>query len=287
MAPSNGKNPLYEGESVGGENPLAKSEANDGDSDNNDNDDPAPVQRYDLQPSSYCVELGASSQQGRSAEAQDYNAARSNKPTSRAADTGDGDLDSDDDGVDDLVETAQDYNSSRSNKPSSIADIGDFDSDGFPDVMKSASFSISKRSARTGRNESSIHEGDTNTQTSPLYESKDELANNGGDLDGDGYGDADGLLFELEIDPLDPDDDGDGVTDAIESASYSISKRSARTGRNPNTGQKQSPIYEGNTTIGTNPLYKPQDELANNGGDSGGNGNSDVYQWTYNLSELE
>ncbi|MDZ7806187.1 MAG: hypothetical protein U5K71_03630 [Gracilimonas sp.] len=135
---------------------------------------------------------------------------------------------------------------------------------GFPDMLKNASFSISKRSARTGRNEM-----------------------NDGDLDGDGYGDVDGLHFELEIDPLDPDDDGDGVSDAIESATYSISKRSARTGRNPSTSQNKSPIYEGNTTTGTNPLYKPQEELANDGSDSGENGNSDVYQWTYNLSELE
>ncbi|MDZ7806186.1 MAG: hypothetical protein U5K71_03625 [Gracilimonas sp.] len=49
-------NPLYEGESVGGENPLYEGQANDGDSDNNNNnEDPAPVQRYDMQPSSYCV----------------------------------------------------------------------------------------------------------------------------------------------------------------------------------------------------------------------------------------
>jgi hypothetical protein len=166
-------------------NPLYEGQANDGDSDNN-NEDPAPVQRFDLQPSSYCVELGANSQQGRSTEAQDYNAARSNKPTSRSADTGD-DEDSDNDGVVDSVETAQDYNSSRSNKPRTIADIGDFDSDGFPDVMKSASFSISKRSARTGRIRSSNGGGDGRVLV------------------------AGGYQFNLEIDPLDPDDDGDGV----------------------------------------------------------------------------
>src|SRR6056297_950184 len=58
---------------------------------------------------------------GSRAPVQDYNAARSNKPTSRAEDIGDGDPDSDGDGIDDAIETAQDYNSSRSNKPRSIA----------------------------------------------------------------------------------------------------------------------------------------------------------------------
>ncbi|MDZ7756788.1 hypothetical protein [Rhodohalobacter sp.] len=264
MMTSHPDSPIYEGDAVGGENILNRGEMNDGDSDNNNNEDPVPVKRFDLQPASYCVELGSTVPQGKSAEAQDYNAARSNKPSSRSADAGEGDLDSDDDSIDDAIETAQDYNSSRSNKPNTVADIGDVDGDGFPDMLENASFSISKRSARTGRNEM-----------------------NDGDLDGDGYGDVDGLQFELEIDPLDLDDDGDGVSDAIESATYSISKRSARTGRNPRTGQNQSPIYEGDTTTGTSPLYESRDNLANNGGDSGGDDNGDVYQWTYNLSELE
>jgi len=56
------------------------------------------------------------------APAQDYNAARSNKPSS-IADSGDIDVDTD------SIAPAQDYNSSRSNKPSSIADSGDLDVD--------------------------------------------------------------------------------------------------------------------------------------------------------------
>src|SRR6056297_1235439 len=63
---------------------------------------------------------------GSRAPAQDYNAARSNKPTSRAEDVGDADPDSDSDGIDDAIETAQDYNSSRSNKPDE-SDVISFD----------------------------------------------------------------------------------------------------------------------------------------------------------------
>jgi hypothetical protein len=62
------------------------------------------------------------------APAQDYNSSRSNKPNT-IADIGDGDPDSDGDGIDDAIETAQDYNSSRSNKPNPnrAEDIGEGD----------------------------------------------------------------------------------------------------------------------------------------------------------------
>ncbi|MCA1746332.1 MAG: hypothetical protein LC655_01445, partial [Bacteroidales bacterium] len=209
MMTSHPDSPIYEGDAVGGENILNRGEMNDGDSDNNNNKDPVPVKRFELQPASYCVEMGSNAPQGKSAEAQDYNAARSNKPTSRAADTGD--LDSDEDGIDDAIETAQDYNSSRSNKPSSIANIGDVDGDGFPDMLKNASFSISKRSARTGRNPKSNLKDDKKRKGLNAVNVKVKGIVDNGNADGDGYGDAVGFHFDLEIDPIDPDDDGDGL----------------------------------------------------------------------------
>jgi len=355
MISSHPDSPIYEGDAVGGENALARTEANDsseddfksagisspiyetadagGDGDGDNNEDPAPVQRYNIQPSSYCVEMGSSALQGKSAEAQDYNATRSNKPTSRAADTGEGDLDSDDDGITDAIETAQDYNSSRSNKPNTVADIGDVDGDGFPDFMKSASFSISKRSARTGRSQNPIHEEGGNMQTNPMYESQEMSFGNGDDMDMDA--DADGLHLELEIDdmrsrvlevisrmdsetpssradssnnnappgaqvapsqtkvivlgvtdngdiiPLEesklsefdfngaPDSDDDGLMDGIESATYSISKRSARTGRSESQG---NPLEQESGWQETPALDVAQP--------------NNVYQWTYKLNEL-
>jgi hypothetical protein len=191
-------------------------------------------QRFRLEPASNSMK----------SEAQDYNSSRSNKPGGSSIandDVGDGDLDSDDDGIDDAVETAQDYNSSRSNKPSSRADIGDLDSDGYPDLMKNASL-IVNRKIKPGK----MKTGDVT------------LRNDTGDADGDGYGDAAGFHFDLEIDPLDPDDDGDGISDAIESATYSISKRSARTGRNNSTENNESEATPSNN----------------------------VHQWTYNLNSL-
>jgi len=91
--------------------------------------------------------------------AQDYNSSRSNKRKTRAADE-----DSDADGVDDDVR-GEDYNSPRSNRsiagPSDIID-DDIDDETFRRVSRldaqleaattAATTSISKRSARTGRN---------------------------------------------------------------------------------------------------------------------------------------
>ena len=95
--------------------------------------------------------------------AQDYNSSRSNKRKTRAAD---GDADSDADGVDDDVR-GEDYNMTRSNRsiagPSDIIDDDiDEDDETFRRVSRldaqleeattAATTSISKRSARTGRN---------------------------------------------------------------------------------------------------------------------------------------
>jgi hypothetical protein len=253
------------------------------------------------------------------APARDYNSSRSNKPSSRAADIGDGDMDSDDDGIDDGVDftmarlanpsgvivktgmVASGGNplySSNSNSGENPLDEGqandgdsdnnedslpvqkfdlqpgsycvalstmkistnsqqsirsgaqnskpDMDEDGFPEIMKSASFSISKRSARTGRNPS----GDE-------------------DMDSDG----DGIHFDLEIDPNDEDSDDDGVLDGFETASYSISKRSARTGRNVDSELETMESKEG---VDPNANQTSETESTD-----------DVYQWSYNLNELE
>ncbi|WP_069130205.1 hypothetical protein [Rhodohalobacter halophilus] len=351
---------------------------------------------------SLLVKMNRLSELAQIAPARDYNSSRSNKPSTRAADIGDGDMDSDDDGIDDGLETAQDYNSSRSNKPSTrAADIGDgdmdsdddgiddgldftmarlanpsglivktgmvaaggnplysgntnsgenplnegqandgdsdgpgssnvqqytiqpgsycmeigtnsqpemnssaqadrgidkkdirrgkVDSDGFPDFMKTASFSISKRSARTGRNPS----GDE-------------------DMDSDG----DGIQFNLEIDPIDEDSDDDGVLDAIETASYSISKRSARTGRSAAAGGKEIETMEWNegtarqmasdddpcgpgvwarTTGGSENCIPENSEQENPLAQESGRQETpvlenippgNVYRWTYNLTSL-
>ncbi|PWN05736.1 hypothetical protein [Rhodohalobacter mucosus] len=131
-------------------------------------------------------------------DAQNHNSSRSNR-TSAIANP---DLDTGDTGTDGQVNTRA--------IPPSIHGIAvddptnlkpDTDQNGFPEFMKSASFSISKRSARTGRSQSPIYEGDTNAGSNAIYQSEDALAAGGGDLDGDGYGDvaADGFHFELEI----------------------------------------------------------------------------------------
>jgi hypothetical protein len=174
MMSSNQGNPLYEGKGQSGNNPMYEGQANDGDSGDDSYGDPVAVQRFHLQPSSYCVELSTmkistNSQQG-------------------------------------MRSGAQNHNSSRSNKTEGVSNP-DLDGDGFPEIMKSASFSISKRSARTGR--SSVHQENSVGGESALYEPKDELANNGGDSDGEVVG----YHFELEID--DPDSDGDGVSDEV------------------------------------------------------------------------
>ena len=155
------------------------------------------------------------------APAQDYNAARSNKPSS-IADSGDLDVDTD------SIAPAQDYNAARSNKPSSIADSGDSDSDGFPNVLANAFFNISKRSAREGLNQN-LTKGE-NSDVKGLHF---DLEIYWRDLDSDDDAVPD---IELGVDPLDADSDGDGLFDGMESGiTYSISKQNARTARNPTT----------------------------------------------------
>jgi nucleoid DNA-binding protein len=278
----NANSPIYEGDAVGGENVLNRDEMNDGDSAENSNGETIPVQRFQLQPSSYCVELstmkistnsqkamrsgqsGGMTSDDNTAMATSHNASRSNRSqginnqgsdTDIDADSTDvapatshnasrsnrsqginnqgGDTDIDADSTD--VAPATSHNASRSNRSQGITDQGsdtgsgtssdsistngvippsingiavddptnlkpNTDQDGFPVIMKGASFSISKRSARTGRSQSPIYESETNSQTNPMYESEGAQSSGGGDLDGDGYGDVDGFHFELEID---------------------------------------------------------------------------------------
>mgnify|MGYP000553607047 CR=1 FL=1 len=271
LALENGNSPIYEGDAIGGENILNKGEMNNsseddfnsagvnspiyemadagGNGDGDNNTDPLLSQRYDMQPSSYCVEVATmkmstnsqkamrNSQNGdmntddtamatshnarRSsaasssinvntttkaidtesdstgiAPATSHNASRSNRSQGISNDGGDTGS-----GMDSTqIASATDYNSSRSNTTSSIADLGgDLDGDGFPDMLKNASFSISKRSARTGRSKNPIHEEGANTQTNPMYESEEVASGNSGDLDGDGLGDAAVLNVELAI----------------------------------------------------------------------------------------
>ncbi len=84
--------------------------------------------------------------------AQDYNAARSNKPTSEVFI----DEDSDDDGLDDGSEEnqtkAQDYNSSRSNKPNTAVFVDDNDPDSDDDGLIEAAERIEIRIPIDSRN---------------------------------------------------------------------------------------------------------------------------------------
>jgi hypothetical protein len=350
-----------------GKKPLYKVQINDGGSDNNNNDYPTPVQRYDLQPSSYCVSLSGVSDQVLKTFFE-----TGDKPSSLAQESGD--------------LTEQDSDSTARVIPPSIAGVEvtsptnlkpDTDQDGFPEVMKNASFSISKRSARTGRSQNPIHEEGGTMQTNPMYESEEMATGNGGDMDAD----AEGFHFELEINDMrsrvsevisrmesdspdsradsssnappgvhvapsqtkviimgvtdngditpleesklsefdfsgDPDSDDDGLMDAIESATYSISKRSARTGRSASSGGKETGSMEWNEK--TNKQMASDDDPCGPGvwaRTTGGNENcspensgqenplaresgwqeateldvappNDVYQWTYTLNEL-
>ena len=342
MISSHPDSPIYEGDAVGGENVLNKGEMNDsseddfsstgvnspiyemaddgGNGDGDNNTEPLPSQRYDMQPSSYCMEVATmkmstnsqkamrNSQNGDmntddTAMATSHNASRSNRSSgiiNDDTDTGDIDMEGDSTGLapatshnasrsnrsqgisndggdtgsgmdSTQIASATDYNSSRSNTTSSIADLGgDLDGDGFPDMLKNASFSISKRSARTGRSQSPIYENETNVQTNPMYESEDMASGNGGDLDGDGLEDAVGIDIELEMG--DPDSDDDGLMDAIESATYSISKRSARTGRTAMKNDQEDPHARE-----SNWQESPEPEVAPPG---------NVHQWTYKLNAL-
>jgi len=222
------------------------------------------TQYYKLEPTSSVVSLSTmqistnSQKAMESAPAQDYNSSRSNKPSS-IADNTDSDVDTDST----KVAPAQDYNAARSNKPTSIADIGDLDSDGFPDILANASFSISKRSARTGRNQNSTNEENSDVEGLHFDLEIDPL-----DLDSD----DDGLpAVESGVDPLDADSDDDGLLDAIESGiTYSISKRSARTGRNPaSTGN------EIQTNEGTSSSRSSDDQPL-----------TEIFEWTYDLKTM-
>lgn len=186
------------------------------------------------------------------AQATSHNASRSNRSQGISNDGGDtGGADST------RISNATDYNSSRSNTTSSIADLGgDLDGDGFPDLLENASLTMKKRK-RPGR----AKYGDITLKKS---------MNNGGDVDGDGLDDASGLNIELELG--DPDSDDDGLMDAIESATYSISKRSARTGRTAMRNDQENPLAKESGW-----QEAPVSEVTPPG---------DVHQWTYKLNAL-
>ncbi|MBD3617473.1 MAG: hypothetical protein HUJ22_12970 [Gracilimonas sp.] len=149
-----------------------------------------------------------------------------------------------------------DLSLSYNSPPSVSVDFNDpDDGNGFSDAIESATYSISKRSARTGRSSASVkkeietmewNEGAAKNQASDIYKWTYNLSSlsDTGDLDGDARPDlmknaTVTLLFtegkvhvDLQIDPIDPDDDGDGYDDLLQNSSFSISKKSARTGRN-------------------------------------------------------
>ena len=177
--------------------------------------------------------------------AQDYNSSRSNKPNTIASDI-DSDIDSDSTTV---TAPAQDYNSSRSNKPRTRAT--DINGDGFPDILKNASFSISKRSARTADGNSDSDEDRS-------------------DING-------AFHFNLEID--DPDSDDDGLMDVAETSTFSISKS-----MNKSAVNDDNPLHEDQTNEPANPLYEP--ESAENNGGNENSGYEQIHIWTYNLSPL-
>lgn len=175
-----GENPLYT-ESGSRENELDEGQSNQEDDTNESASQ--PLQTYKLEPGSYCVALST------------MRISTDSQKAMRRGQNGDMDSGSDD------VAMAISHNASRSNRSQGLAGNGlggDLDGDGFPDILKDASLSISKRSARTGR--SPIHEEQGNNQTNPLYEAEETSSGGGGDMDGDGYGDAAGLHFEFEID---------------------------------------------------------------------------------------
>lgn len=208
-----GENPLYT-ESGSRENELDEGQSNQ--EDDTSENAPQPMQTYKLEPGSYCVSLSTmristnsqkAMRRGQNGDidsdsdgvamATSHNASRSNRSQGGVMNDG-GDPDIDADSSD--VSPATSHNASRSNRSQGLAGNGlggDLDGDGFPDILKDASLSISKRSARTGR--SPIHEEQGNNQTNPLYESEETSSGGGGDMDGDGYGDAAGLHFEFEI----------------------------------------------------------------------------------------
>ena len=346
LASSNPDNPLYE-KAPEVENPIFEGEAYSGDDDNSsdENQDSSTVQRYSLQPSSYCMQLGTNSQQGMRSDAQshnssrsnrtegvanpdldgdgfpeimnnasfsmskqsaraanDYNSVRSNKRRSEMSDDGDDAIDINDD----AIETANDYNSVRSNKRRSeisgdgddVIDINDeatrfhfeleIDDSGsdrggivsdqvlktffqtgdkptasqadplidsmvnkLDDAQLSATYSISKRSARTGRDENkeSLLAQESGSQDTPKLDSapSDNVYQWSYDLKSlvDGGEFPAGTLtvlftggawhFDMQFNP---DSDLDGYGDLMQNSSFSISKRSARTGRNPQTGKE-------------------------------------------------
>ena len=144
---------------------------------------------------------------------------------------------------------------------------------GFPAMMKTASFSMSKQSARAANDYNSVR---SNTRRSEMSGDGDDVIDINDDaietandynsvrsnkrrfeISGDGddaidiNDDAVRFHFELEIDPIDPDDDGDGLMDGLDSATYSISE------------------------------IRNEIEAA-----QGGRPTGSVYQWTYNLNSM-
>jgi len=130
---------------------------------------------------------------------------------------------------DDAIETANDYNSVRSNKRrSEISGDGDDAIDINDDAIETANDYNSVRSNKR----------------------RSEISGDGDDAI-DINDDAARFHFELEIDPIGPDDDGDGLMDGLDSATYSISEI-----------RNEIEVSQGMRPTGS------------------------VYQWTYNLNSM-
>jgi hypothetical protein len=117
--------------------------------------------------------------------------------------------------------------------------------------LKNASFSISKRSARTADGNSDSDEDRS-------------------DING-------AFHFNLEID--DPDSDDDGLMDVAETSTFSISKS-----MNKSAVNDDNPLHEDQTNEPANPLY--ESESAENNGGNENSGYEQIHIWTYNLSPL-
>ncbi len=254
---SAGSNPLYEGGTRERENPMYEGEMNNND---NDSDNEADAfQEYKLAPASFLLYMSGSARSG-------------------TKNSGFGE-DTDGDGFPDALKGAAFSISKRSARTQNGGDDAaglhftleindpDSDDDGLMDVAEASTFSISQESS--GNRESNpLYSDDGNAATNPIYESEggtnnggndgtgvnttkiwtydlSSLSSTGGDpdADGDGYGDLsesakltvihqNGMWhYNLQIDP-DLDIDRDGSGGMIRNSSFSISKRSARTGRN-------------------------------------------------------
>jgi len=231
--------PIYEGDAIGGENILNKGEMNDsseddfnsagvnspiyemadagGNGDGDNNTDPLPSQIYDMQPSSYCVEVATmkmstnsqkamrNSQNGDmntddTAMATSHNASRSNRSSGiKNDDTNTGDIDTESDSTG--LAPATSHNASRSNRSQGVTDQdGDTDINTDSTRISNATDYNSSRSNTTSSVVNPDNTGDglgndsTRIANATDYNSSrsnttSSIADIGGDLDGDGFPD--------------------------------------------------------------------------------------------------